>query len=132
MKKITFAIIVLGSILFFAAIHAQVVGFGSGQTLTGTTNSLAVGTNSPQQYVRQISGVFTSANTVTGFTGNVYFSMNPTSVVNAQLVGTFTATNFTSTNFSFAGYYTNPPVYVILQGNMGTNVLQASEIYGPN
>jgi hypothetical protein len=114
-------------------LQAQVVGFGSTQTLTGTTNSPAVDTNSASIPVRKImlnlSG--NSGTVVTGFVGQVWLTQTPANPTNGQLVGTFTATNFTSTNVTFTAYYTNAPVYTVLQAVTGTNNVGAQEIYGP-
>jgi len=112
---------------------AQVVAFGQGVTITGTTNVPAVGTNAPTVVVKQIALTIASANstTITGFTGNVWLTTNPTNVPtlgNSLLVGSVTYTN--ATNATFTGYSTNVPVYVVLQAVCGTNSVNLSEIYG--
>ena len=45
MRKILFAAVAACALLAACAANAQVVGFGSGQALTGTTNTAAVDTN---------------------------------------------------------------------------------------
>ena len=132
MRKILFAAVVACALLASCAVHAQVVGFGQGSVITGTTNTPAVDTNQPSVMVKKITVVLSSANTVTGLTGNVWLTYTPTQPTNGTLAGTFTATNFTSTNFTFTGYYTNPILYTVLQAQCGTNVITATEIYGPN
>jgi hypothetical protein len=134
MRKILFAVIALSVLLAVSAARAQVVGFGSGQALTGTTNTSAVDTNSQSVLVKKITLSVSSANStiITGLTGNVWFTYTPNQPTNGVNVGTFTATNFTSTNMTFTGYYTNPPLYTVLQAQCGTNQILATELYGPN
>ena len=134
MRKILFTIIMLSALFAMSAARAQVVGFGSGQALTGTTNTAAVDTNLQSVLVKKITLVVSSANstTITGLTGNVWLTYTPSQPTNGVNVGTFTATNFTSTNLTFTGYYTNPPLYTVLQAQCGTNQILATELYGPN
>ena len=134
MRKILFAAVAACALLAACAANAQVVGFGSGQALTGTTNTAAVDTNAQSVLVKKISLIVSSANStvITGLTGNVWLTYTPTQPTNGVNVGTFTATNFTSTNMTFTGYYTNPPLYTVLQAQCGTNQIIATEIYGPN
>lgn len=113
--------------------RAQVVGFGGGVTITGTTNTGAIDTNVFAARIRNNTFTITApgATTVTGFVGNVYLTLNPNSITNALLVGTWSGTNFTSTNVAVASFYSNAPVYTVFQAQTGTNSPSVQEIYGP-
>ncbi|MGA2750720.1 MAG: hypothetical protein ABSG59_18265 [Verrucomicrobiota bacterium] len=112
---------------------AQVVGFGSPITITGTTNSPAVDTNAPSIPVRKINATLTSANSgsVTGAVANVWLSPSPTNLANAFLLGTASFGPFTNANISSSLFYTNPTLYTVLQLQTGTNPISVQEVYGP-
>jgi len=115
-------------------VGAQVVGFGGGVTITGTTNTTAMDTNTLAAYIRKTQLQVTSpgANVETGFVGNVYLTLNPNSITNALLVGSWSGSGFTgTTNVTLSAYYTNTPVYTVLQAQNGTNQPQVLLLYGP-
>jgi len=137
-RKLTFAATValcaLG-VLCALKIRAQVVGFGGSVAIggaAGTVNSSPVDTNAAGITVRRLNFALSGmTNAATCFTGAVYLSTSPSSLNNALLLGQFT--NYGSANMStnFSAYYTNPPLYILLQGGSGTNTTYVQAIYGP-
>jgi hypothetical protein len=112
--------------------EAQYVGFGGPAAVIGTVNSPPVDTNAIGLSVKRLAFSLTGmTNAATSFTGAVYLSSSPFISTNSQLLAQFI--NNGSNNFStnFSAFYTNPPMYVILQGGSGTNTTYVQAIYGP-
>jgi hypothetical protein len=134
MKTFKFILAAFAVAFFITTASAQVVGFGSPQALTGTNTTSAVATPIIQQRVAPITLVLTNeqAAVCTGFVGTVFLSTSPTSVTNAAILGTYATNGWTGniTN-NFGSYYTNTTLYIILQANVGSNNIGATEIYGP-
>ena len=130
----TFLSISIGLLLAFS-VQAQVTAFGAPQTLTGTNLSPAVATVPLNQLrVAPISLVLTNEqpSAVTGFVGTVFLSPSPTSVANAIQLGTYSTNNWTGViSNNFGAGFTNVSLYIVLQANDGSNVIGASEVYGP-
>ena len=118
-----------------SSLPAQVVGFGGSVAIggaAGTVNSSPVDTNAAGITVRRLTFALSGmTNAATCFTGAVYLSTSPSALNNALLLGQFT--NYGSSNMStnFSAYYTNPPLYILLQGGSGTNTTYVQAIYGP-
>lgn len=113
--------------------RSQILVFGSGQTLTGTTNSSAVDTNTVVFPLRPdtFNIAMPGALVCTGAVANMYLSTSTTSVSNALLVGSWQGSGFNSTNVSTSRVTTNAPVYLLLQVQLGTNAPLVYNIYGP-
>ncbi|MDE2098234.1 MAG: hypothetical protein KGL39_13345 [Patescibacteria group bacterium] len=131
-QKLLLLLSILGC-LCQSFVNAQVVGYGAPLTFTGTSNTAVLDTPAPSILVKQIQLNLTGSNlmVITGFTGNVFLTPNPNSLSNAFLLGSITVTNTTNYSATFRAYYTNAPYYVIMQGDAGTNTVQASLVYGP-
>jgi hypothetical protein len=130
-----FVILAVALCAFALKSEAQYLGFGSGVAIggaAGTVNSTPVDTNSAGITVRRLSFALSGmTNTATSFTGSVYLSTSPSSLNNALLLGQFINNGSANMSTNFSAYYTNPPLYVILQGGSGTNTTFVQAIYGP-
>jgi hypothetical protein len=114
------------------AATAQIIGFGGSTAVLGTVNSSPVDTNTAGITVRRLSFALSGmTNSATMFTGSVYLSTSPSALNNALLLGQFTNYGSAAMSTNFSAYYTNPPLYLLLQGSSGTNTTFVQAIYGP-
>jgi hypothetical protein len=102
---------------------------------TGNSNTPALDTNTPGLPVKQLQGFsLTVTNQVSSsYTGTVWKSFSPTSLVGAVAVGQYIYTGVGTNTFTtnFPAIQTNPPVYTIFQAGSGTNTSIWNFLYGP-
>lgn len=133
MKKLLSMILVSAAVWAVTlAARAQLVGFGGPITVLGTTNSAPVSTNQVGLTVKGLQFALSGmTNNLGVFQGNILLSNNRTNATNALTIGTFSYTGSNSFTTNFVSYYTNPPLYIILQAVTSTNTVQVQAIYGP-
>lgn len=123
-------------LLLTFSVSAQIQPWpNSGTPVFGNSNTPALDTNTPSLPVKQLQGfslIVTNQNSCS-YTGTVWKSLSPTSLVGAvaikQFIYTAAGTNTFTTNFPAIN--TNPPVYTIFQAGSGTNTSFWNFLYGP-
>lgn len=126
--------LILFALFAFSAVkaEAQLLGFGSGQPVIGSTNSAAVDTNTSSINVKHIGfNLSGMTNASTSFTGTVYLSTSPTSIANALALGQMINNGSNNASFSFQSTNQTVPLYILLGGGSGTNTTFVQAIYGP-
>ena len=133
MKRI-FSLIFLLAVLLTHKADAQVIVFGGGVPVLGTSN-LVAGTNifANMPVLRVSPYTVTFTNTVSVVTNNIVVSFDKTNWV---VIGTAViwGTNGLSQQTNFAGYNTNVNLFVGLQAITGpgaTNTVTIGATYGP-